>query len=218
MEKIKSILTEEISKKGYISISRFMEISLTDPEEGYYIKQKPLGKAGDFITAPDITQIFGEVIGAWAIDIINKVNSKSSFQIVDLGGGRGTLLSDIKRVNSDNSISFGFLEINKKLMIAQKQIFPEAEHYKSISDIPDAPTIFIGNEFLDVFPIRQYIKIKKTWREVFVTKDNDRFLYCYKDIEDKIFFEENKKNFPNEADFFEVNTMIRKVIKEKGKY
>ena len=173
MEKIKSILTEEISKKGYISISRFMEISLTDPEEGYYIKQKPLGKAGDFITAPDITQIFGEVIGAWAIDIINKVNSKSSFQIVDLGGGRGTLLSDIKRVNSDNSISFGFLEINKKLMIAQKQIFPEAEHYKSISDIPDAPTIFIGNEFLDVFPIRQYIKIKKTWKEVFVTKDND---------------------------------------------
>ena len=106
MEKIKSILTEEISKKGYISISRFMEISLTDPEEGYYIKQKPLGKAGVFITAPDITQIFGEVIGAWAIDIINKVNSKSSFQIVDLGGGRGTLLSDNKRVNSDNSISW----------------------------------------------------------------------------------------------------------------
>ena len=214
MEKIKSILTEEISKKGYISISRFMEISLTDPEEGYYIKQKPLGKAGDFITAPDITQIFGEVIGAWAIDIINKVNSKSSFQIVDLGGGRGTLLSDIKRVNSDNSISFGFLEINKKLMIAQKQIFPEAEHYKSISDIPDAPTIFIGNEFLDVFPIRQYIKIKKTWKEVFVTKDNDRFLYCYNDIEDKIIFEENKKNFPDEADFFEVNTGIKKIVKD----
>ena len=70
MEKIKSILTKEISKKGYISISRFMEISLTDPNEGYYINQKPLGKSGDFITSPDITQIFGEVIGAWAIDII----------------------------------------------------------------------------------------------------------------------------------------------------
>ena len=96
----------------------------------------------------------------------------------------------------------------------QKQIFPEAEHYKSISDIPDAPTIFIGNEFLDVFPIRQYIKIKKTWKEVFVTKDNDRFLYCYKDIEDKIIFEENKKNFPDEADFFEVNTGIKKIVKD----
>ena len=58
-----------INKKGYISISKFMEISLTDPEEGYYINQKPLGKSGDFITAPEITQIFGEVIGALAIDL-----------------------------------------------------------------------------------------------------------------------------------------------------
>ena len=214
MEKIKSILTKEISKKGYISISRFMEISLTNPEEGYYIKKKPLGKAGDFITAPDITQIFGEVIGAWAIDVINKINCKSSFQIVDLGGGRGTLLKDIKRIKSNNNISYGFLEINKKLIIAQKQIVPEAKHYKSISDIPDAPTIFIGNEFLDVFPINQYIKINETWKEVFVTKNNDRFLYCYKDIEDKILFEENKRNFPNEADFLEVNTMIKKIVRD----
>ena len=74
---------------------------------------------------------------AW--DNRNKINSKSSFQIVDLGGGRGTHLNDLKRVRSNNSISFGFLEINKKLMIAQKQIFPEAKHYKSISDIPDTP-------------------------------------------------------------------------------
>ena len=214
MEKIKSILTKEISKKGYISISRFMEISLTNPEEGYYIKKKPLGKAGDFITAPDITQIFGEVIGDWAIDVINKINCKSSFQIVDLGGGRGTLLKDIKRIKSNNNISYGFLEINKKLIIAQKQIVPEAKHYKSISDIPDAPTIFIGNEFLDVFPINQYIKINETWKEVFVTKNNDRFLYCYKDIEDKILFEENKRNFPNEADFLEVNTMIKKIVRD----
>ena len=214
MEKIKSILTKEISKKGYISISRFMEISLTDPKEGYYINQKPLGKSGDFITSPDITQIFGEVIGAWAIDIINKINSKASFQIIDLGGGRGTLLKDIKRVRNDNSISYGFLEINKNLITTQKQIFPEAKHYKNISDIPDFPTIFIGNEFLDVFPIRQYIKINKTWKEVFVTKDSDRFLYCYEDIEDKILFEENKKNFPNEADFLEVNTMIKNVVRD----
>ena len=214
MEKIKSILTEEISKKGYISISRFMEISLTEPEEGYYINQNPLGKSGDFITAPDITQIFGEVIGAWAIDIINKISSKASFQIIDLGGGRGTLLKDIQSVKSDNNISYGFLEINKNLITAQKQIFPEAKHYKNISDIPDSPTIFIGNEFLDVFPIRQYIKINKTWKEVFVTIDNDRFHYCYNDIEDKILFEEHKKNVPTEADFFETNTMIKKIISD----
>ena len=85
-----------------------MEISLSDPKEGYYVNQKPLGKAGDFITAPDITQIFGEVIGAWSVDIINKIKSKSLFQIIDLGGGRGTLLKDIKRVIKNDNISFGF--------------------------------------------------------------------------------------------------------------
>ena len=67
---------------------------------------------------------------------------------------------------------------------------------------------------MDVFPINQYIKINETWKEVFVTKNNDRFLYCYKDIEDKILFEENKRNFPNEADFLEVNTMIKKIVRD----
>ena len=87
------------------------------------LSKTPLVKKGDFITSPDITQIFGEVIGSWSIDIINKINSKSSFQIIDLGGGRGTLLKDIKRISKDNKISFGFLEINKNLMIVQKKFF-----------------------------------------------------------------------------------------------
>ena len=99
-------------------------------------------------------------------------------------------------------------------MIAQKKNFPKAKHYKNISDIPDYPTIFIGNEFLDVFPIRQYIKINKTWKEICVTVDKDRFNYCYKDIEDIILFKEHKNNFPNETDFFEINTMIKKIISD----
>ena len=123
MEKIELKLIREINKNGYIPISKFMEISLSDPEDGYYIKQNPLGKKGDFITSPEITQIFGEVIGSWSIDIINKINSKSSFQIIDLGGGRGTLLKDIKRISKDNKISFGFLEINENLIKIQKKIF-----------------------------------------------------------------------------------------------
>ena len=147
MKKIELKLTREINKNGYIPISKFMEISLSDPEDGYYIRQNPLGKKGDFITSPEITQIFGEVIGSWSIDIINKINSKSSFQIIDLGGGRGTLLKDIKRISKDNKISFGFLEINENLIKIQKKNIPDAEHYKKISEIPNAPTIFMGNKF-----------------------------------------------------------------------
>ena len=124
MEKIELKLTREINKNGYIPISKFMEICLSDPEDGYYIKKNPLGKKGDFITSPEITQIFGEVIGSWSFDIINKINSKSSFQIIDLGGGKGTLLKDIKRISKDNKISFGFLEINENLIKVQKKKYP----------------------------------------------------------------------------------------------
>ena len=214
MEKIKIKLTKEINKNGYIPISKFMEISLSDPEDGYYIRQNPIGKIGDFITSPEITQIFGEIIGSWSIDIINKINSKSSFQIIDLGGGRGTLLKDIKRVSKDNNISFGFLEINENLMKVQKKNIPEAKHYKKISEIPNAPTIFIGNEFLDVFPIKQYKRINEQWKEVFISIDNDRFCYCFNDIESKELFTEYKDTIPQEADFFEINTMTKKIVSE----
>ena len=214
MKKIELKLTREINKNGYIPISKFMEISLSDPEDGYYIRQNPLGKKGDFITSPEITQIFGEVIGSWSIDIINKINSKSSFQIIDLGGGRGTLLKDIKRISKDNKISFGFLEINENLIKIQKKNIPDAEHYKKISEIPNAPTIFIGNEFLDVFPIKQYKRINEQWKEVFISIDNDRFCYCFNDIESKELFTEYKDTIPQEADFFEINTMTKKIVSE----
>jgi len=214
MEKIELKLTREINKNGYIPISKFMEISLSDPEDGYYIKQNPLGKKGDFITSPEITQIFGEVIGSWSIDIINKINSKSSFQIIDLGGGRGTLLKDIKRISKDNKISFGFLEINENLMKVQKKNIPDAKHYKKISEIPNAPTIFIGNEFLDVFPIKQYKRINEQWKEVFISIDNDQFCYCFNDIESTELFSEYKDTIPQEADFFEINTMTKKIVSE----
>ena len=212
MEKIELKLIKEINKFGYIPVSKFMEISLSDPDDGYYVSQDPLGKEGDFVTSPEITQIFGEIIGAWSIDVINKINSKLSFQIIDLGGGKGTLLKDIERISKGNKISFGFLEINKNLIKIQKKNVPEAKHYKTISEIPNLPTIFIGNEFLDVFPIRQYKKVNKQWKEVFISIENNQFCYSYNNIESKKLFEDYKDTIPQGADFFEINTMTKKIL------
>mgnify|MGYP001455023955 FL=1 len=214
MDKIKEILKKEITKKGHISISRFMEISLSDPNEGYYTKQNPLGSDGDFITSPDISQIFGEVIGAWALDIIIKIDSGKNFQIIDLGGGKGTLLNDIKRVCKNRNLSYGFIEINEYLIDLQKKTIPRARHFNSISQLPNNPTIFIGNEFLDVFPIRQFIKINEVWQEVFIKQKNDEFQYCYNDIEDTILFNEYQNKIPGNADFFEINIMFKKIIND----
>lgn len=214
MDKIKKILKKEITKKGHISISRFMEISLFDPNDGYYTKQNPLGSDGDFITSPDISQIFGEVIGAWALDIIIKIDSSKNFQIIDLGGGKGTLLKDIKRVCKNRNLSYGFIDINRSLIDLQKKNIPQARHFNSISQLPSNPTIFIGNEFLDVFPIRQFMKINEVWQEVFIKQKNDDFQYCYNDIEDTILFNEYQNKIPGNADFFEINIMFKKIIND----
>ena len=90
-KKIEKIITEQ----GPISISDFMKLALTDKKNGYYRKKMPLGSKGDFITSPDISQIFGEIIGVWILDLWIKLGKPKETQIVDLGGGRGTLLSDI---------------------------------------------------------------------------------------------------------------------------
>ena len=174
MEKIK----ENIIKKGAIPVSEFIQIAMNEPENGYYLSQKPIGESGDFITAPEISQIFGEIIGVWAFDCFKKLNLNCDFQIIDLGGGKGTLLKDISRINKNKNTRYGFLEINEHLIKEQKNKIPQSGHYKKISEIPNLPTLFIGNEFLDVFPIKQFKKEGGNWKEVFVKLENNQFRFC----------------------------------------
>jgi SAM-dependent MidA family methyltransferase len=172
-EKIHNIIIED----GPISIASFMEISLNDKKYGYYRKKMPLGSKGDFVTSPDISQIFGEIIGIWILDIWIKLNEPDNFQIVDLGGGRGTLLKDISRVLKNKVSNFIFIDINEELIKLQKKALKNASHFEKINDIPKIPTIFIGNEFLDTFPVHQFIKKDNCWKEVCVnSKSNDLFL------------------------------------------
>ena len=163
-KKIEKIITEQ----GPISISDFMKLALTDKKNGYYRKKMPLGSKGDFITSPDISQIFGEIIGVWILDLWIKLGKPKETQIVDLGGGRGTLLSDIKRVLSNKISSYIFIDINVELIKLQKKAVKDAIHFEKIEDIPNKPTIFIGNEFLDTFPINQFVLSDKYFKEVCV--------------------------------------------------
>ncbi len=214
MEKIK----ENIIKKGAIPVSEFIQIAMNEPENGYYLSQKPIGESGDFITAPEISQIFGEIIGVWAFDCFKKLNLNCDFQIIDLGGGKGTLLKDISRINKNKNTKYGFLEINKHLIKEQKNKIPQSRHYKKISEIPNLPTLFIGNEFLDVFPIKQFKKEKDKWKEVFVKLENNQFRFCLRDIENKKIYRDALKIVPPEADFFEINLMLDYFISKIGEF
>jgi SAM-dependent MidA family methyltransferase len=103
-----------------------MNIALTDEKYGYYRKKMPLGSKGDFITSPDISQIFGEILGIWILDLWIKLEKPKNIQIVDLGGGRGTLLRDIRRVLGDKIKSYVFIDINVELIKLQKKAVKDA--------------------------------------------------------------------------------------------
>ena len=207
-EKIHNIIVEN----GPISIASFMEISLNDKKYGYYRKKMPLGSKGDFVTSPDISQIFGEIIGIWILDIWIKLKEPNNFQIVDLGGGRGTLLKDINRVLKNKIKNFIFIDINEELIKLQKKTLRDASHFEEINDIPKKPTIFIGNEFLDTFPVHQFIKKNNYWKEVCVNSDKKKLFFSYETT--KLSKKLISSNFDNlkEDSIIEINFKIREII------
>ena len=207
-EKIHNIIVEN----GPISIASFMEISLSDKKYGYYRKKMPLGSKGDFVTSPDISQIFGEIIGIWILDIWIKLKEPNNFQIVDLGGGRGTLLKDINRVLKNKIKNFIFIDINEELIKLQNEALNGATHFEKINDIPKKPTIFIGNEFLDTFPVHQFIKKNNYWKEVCVNSDNKELFFSYETT--KLSKKLIPSNFVNlkEDSIIEINFKVREII------
>ena len=207
-EKIHNIIVEN----GPISIASFMEISLSDKKYGYYRKKMPLGSKGDFVTSPDISQIFGEIIGIWILDVWIKLKEPNNFQIVDLGGGRGTLLKDINRVLKNKIKNFIFIDINEELIKLQKKALNGATHFEKINDIPKKPTIFIGNEFLDTFPVHQFIKKNNYWKEVCVNSDNKELFFSYETT--KLSKKLISSNFVNlkEDSIIEINFKVREII------
>lgn len=139
-----------------------MQLALYDPEFGYYTTREPFGRGGDFITAPEISQLFGEMIGLWVVDFWLR-SGAPKMRLVECGGGRGTLMQDILRTMRNLKIEMQvvMVEISPRLIALQQaalQQYPFISWAKDLADIPDdCFTIIIGNEFLDALPIKQYV-------------------------------------------------------------
>jgi SAM-dependent MidA family methyltransferase len=148
-------LRERIAAEGPISVEAFMEAC----NNYYYATRDPLGARGDFITAPEISQMFGELIGAAVADCWKGAGAPADAIYAELGPGRGTLASDALRVM--RSAGFGgdvhLVETSPALREMQKQAVPEAHWYDSIEDLPAKPLLLVANEFLDALPIRQHV-------------------------------------------------------------
>ena len=181
---IETKIKDLIKKSGPISLSQYMEICLWDDENGYYTSNQVLGRHGDFITSPEISQTFGELIGLWALSFYQKFIDNKRLCITELGSGRGTLLRDAIRTicmvtKNKVDLDITILEKSERLIALQKENLKN-KNIKWISDIKGLsfePQIIIANEFFDALPINQYVRSNEGWHEKKITIKNGKLCF-----------------------------------------
>ncbi len=178
-----TLIDTQIRAAGPISLSTYMRLCLTHPTLGYYKNADPLGTAGDFITAPEISQIFGELIGLWVAGTWQAMGTPAAIDLVELGPGRGTLMEDAMRVISQvpglpQTIRLNLVETNTALIAEQKKRLQQynPRWISEISELDDTatPLIIIANEFFDALPIKQIQKAGGNWHERLIGLKSDQ--------------------------------------------
>lgn len=175
MTTLSDILRARIAADGPIPLSTFMETALTHPEHGYYTTRDPLGAAGDFTTAPEISQMFGELMGLSLAQAWIDQNQSGAFALAELGPGRGTLLADILRATAQvpgfrDAAEIHLVETSPTLRAEQASNLAPAQvtWHDDVSTLPDMPLFVVANEFFDALPVRQFKRDDAGWCEVVV--------------------------------------------------
>ncbi len=174
-----------IRTEGPISLAAYMGLALGHPKHGYYQQGNPFGAAGDFITAPEISQMFGELIGLWCIQRWHDMGSPREFMLCELGPGRGTLMADAlraARIAPDflNAAQVHLVETSRALRECQKaNIARPITWHGGVADLPPLPALIIANEFFDALPIRQFQRTAGGWHERMVACDRDTDQLCF---------------------------------------
>ncbi|MDD3370728.1 MAG: SAM-dependent methyltransferase, partial [Alphaproteobacteria bacterium] len=160
-----------------------MELALQHPDYGYYRKRDPLGRTGDFITAPEVSQLFGEMIGVWCAEAWRSMGRPDPFALVELGPGRGTMMADILRATVNvkgfhAAKKLVFLDSNETLRKRQVEVLGAHNpvHIDDISQAPAMPTLILANEFFDSLPVRQFEKTHRGWTERMAATENGSFV------------------------------------------
>jgi NADH dehydrogenase [ubiquinone] 1 alpha subcomplex assembly factor 7 len=170
---LQSEIKKLIKTSGPMPVWRYMELCLTHPKFGYYVSRDPLGREGDFITAPEVSQMFGELLGLWAASVWKAIGSPGLLRLIELGPGRGTMMADALRALRVlpplyQSLSVHLIEINPVLRDKQKSTLSGVRNiawHDSIDDIPDGPSVIFANEYFDALPIHQVVKRETGWHE-----------------------------------------------------
>ena len=186
-------LVQLIGDHGPIRIGDYMTDALCHPQHGYYATRDPFGlprdgqKGGDFTTAPEISQLFGELVGAWLVHAWSEIGEPSAFNLVEFGPGRGTLMADVLRVGQVRprflrAARLWMIEASGRMRYAQQRTLSalgepaaSATWADKLADVPPGPALYLGNEFFDCLPVRQFVRTAEDtdapWRERLVGLD-----------------------------------------------
>ncbi|MFI0394872.1 class I SAM-dependent methyltransferase [Paracoccus jiaweipingae] len=174
MTALAELIAARIRLHGPMPLSDYMQLCLLHPDHGYYATRDPFGRAGDFITAPEISQMFGELVGLALAQSWLDQGSPSGVTLAEVGPGRGTLMADMQRVmrrvpGLTQAAGTVLVEASGHLRGVQARAVPQARHVGDCADLPQAPLFLVANEFFDALPIRQYQRVEGGWAERMVT-------------------------------------------------
>ncbi len=163
-----------IAGDGPMTVERYMELALAHPDLGYYMNRDPFGAQGDFTTAPEISQMYGELLGLWAAEVWTSIGRPRPIRLIELGPGRGTLLSDALRAarivpDFRAALDVTLIETSPTLANIQYEALLTSgapiAWCASLAEAPEGPSIILANEFLDALPVRQFVRSGGQWRE-----------------------------------------------------
>jgi len=157
---------------GPITVARFMAEALGNPDHGYYMTRDPFGQTGDFITAPEVSQMFGELVGAWCADIWRQMGMPNPVRLIEVGPGRGTLMSDALRATRQvhgfhAALEIHLVETSPLLRARQASALAnyEISWHDAVDDVPEGPAIVVANELFDALPVHQFQFADGRWHE-----------------------------------------------------
>jgi NADH dehydrogenase [ubiquinone] 1 alpha subcomplex assembly factor 7 len=186
MTPLARMLARRIATAGPLTIADYMAEALGHPTYGYYQRRDPLGRAGDFITAPEVSQMFGEMIGLWCVEVWHAMGCPSPCRLIELGPGRGTLMSDALRAARirpafGQAMRLHLVESSAYLRERQSDLL--AAHHPqwnaSFEHVPEGPMLLIANEFFDALPVHQFELRPEGWRERVVGLAEDRLAFAW---------------------------------------
>jgi SAM-dependent MidA family methyltransferase len=190
---LESEIRRLIALAGPMPVAEYMRLCLTHPQYGYYVAREPIGAGGDFITAPEVSQMFGELIGLWLAAAWNEMGAPENVRVVELGPGRGTMMLDALRAaklakDFYAAVVLHLVEISPKLQAVQRQRFEDHEvpvqWHRTLADVPDGPVIIVANEFIDALPVHQAVRQADGWHErvIDIAADGDLVMSTAPDV------------------------------------